>query len=64
MALIFYDKQTGIVRRSVFDETKNEAELEKAHLPQADEAFFHLDLKFSGMDNFDLAYIQSKVPHG
>lgn len=61
MALVFYEKDTGLVRRTVFDETNTDDALEVLHPAAPDEAIFHIDLKFNGMGTFDLADIQRQV---
>lgn len=58
MAVIFYDKATGLVRRSVFDKVQTDDELETIHLPQADEASVRIDMR---VGDFDLQIIQAAV---
>lgn len=44
MALIFYEKLTGIVRRTVMDENLTDDELAVNHLPLKDEKMIRAEL--------------------
>ena len=58
MAVTFYDKSTGLVRRIVFDSILTDDQLETVHFPQADEVSMRIDMR---VEDFDLSVIQIKV---
>ena len=61
MALIFYSAETGEVRRVVYDDKLTDDYLKTVHLSLADEAVLTIDMKFDGVENFDVQVVQRYV---
>ena len=58
MAVVYFHKPSGLVRRVVFDEIQTDAELEANRAPQDDEDSLHMK---ATLETFDLAEIQAHV---
>ena len=58
MALVFYNKKTGLVMRIVMDAVHTDDQLELVHFPGPDEAFARVETR---LETFDLRATQQHV---
>ena len=58
MALVFYEKETLVVRRFVADQNQTDKELSKNHKKQPDEKVISIDMTLA---NYDPVVVQAAV---